>query len=545
MADKSGFSLQSRNPDILTSIANLSNDEVFTPPAFANQMLDTVAEAWAQANDGANIWADSTVTFLDPFTKSGVFLREITRRLSDGLEKDFPDTQKRIDHILTQQVFGVAITELTSLLARRSVYCSKWANGKHSIATEFTKPEGNIWFERTEHSWVGGKERVITVDDDGREVEKTADGSCKFCGTKQKEYDRGLEAETHAYSFIHKEDLNSWLNERFGEDMQFDVIVGNPPYQLGSNGGTRDVPIYQKFVTQAKKLEPRFLAMIIPARWMTSGLGLSSFRKEMLADSRISHLFDYPVSKEVFPSVEVKGGVCYFLRDAANESKCLVRSFRDGESHGPVERDLAEFDVFVRDSRSAPILRKVLSFQEESITSILAVDKEFGWTSNFEGFAENPSDGDVPLHYIRGGRRKVGFISRSQVLKSAGLIDTWKVLTPKAGSDGGQRLPDMVLGKPSIASSPSVCTQSFLFFFVDSAAEAESVDSYLRSRFFRFLVSLRKITQDATRSTYTWVPKQRWDRIWNDNELYAKYNLTDEEIAFVESVIRPMELASE
>lgn len=191
MTEQAGFSLKNRNPDVLTSIANLSNDEVFTPPAFANQMLDTVEEAWAKDNNGSNIWEDKTVTFLDPFTKSGVFLREITRRLSKGLEKQIPDTQERVNHILTKQVFGVAITQLTSLLARRSVYCSKYANGKHSICTEFDTAEGNIWFERTEHSWSGGKEKVITVDADGNEVEKVVDGACKYCGAKQKEYERG------------------------------------------------------------------------------------------------------------------------------------------------------------------------------------------------------------------------------------------------------------------------------------------------------------------------------------------------------------------
>ncbi|HLT68338.1 MAG TPA: restriction endonuclease, partial [Microbacterium sp.] len=136
---KAGFALRGRNPDVLTCIANLSNDEVFTPPEFASRMLDTLAEAWAASNDGASIWEDPTVTFLDPFTKSGVFLREITRRLTDGLAEQIPDLEERVDHILTKQVYGIAITQLTSLLARRSVYCSKDATGKHSIAKSFDR----------------------------------------------------------------------------------------------------------------------------------------------------------------------------------------------------------------------------------------------------------------------------------------------------------------------------------------------------------------------------------------------------------------------
>lgn len=545
MVDKAPFSLRERNPDVLTSIANLSSDEVFTPPSFANQMLDTVEEAWAEVHNGANIWADKTVTFLDPFTKSGVFLREVVRRLSEGLEAEIPDLQERIDHILTKQVFGVAITQLTALLARRSVYCSKLANGPHSIATKFTTPEGNIWFERTEHTWVGGKERVITVDEQGNEVEKTVDGKCKFCGAKQSGYDRGLEVESHAYSFVHAEVLESWVLEKFGEQMQFDVVVGNPPYQLGSDGGTRDVPIYQKFVGQAKLLQPRLLAMVIPSRWMAGGLGLSEFRAEMLSDRRLSRLFDYPVAKDVFPSVEVKGGVCYFLWDSTHDSTCLVSSFREGNQIGPVERALDEFDIFVRDSRALPILRKIISKGDESITSILSVDKEFGWTSNFRAFDDRPRDGYIPIHHVREGSRRIGYIDRSEVTKSSHLVDTWKLMVPKAGSDGGQKIPDIVLGKPYVASAPSVCTQTFLFFFLGSEVEAQHLRSYLSTKFFRFLVSLRKITQDATRSTYKWVPLQDFSKAWTDAELYAKYGLTGDEISFIESMIRPMELDSE
>src|SRR5262249_37008100 len=166
MSEQASFSLRGRNPDILTCIANLSNDEVFTPPEFANRMLDTLTEAWAAANDGADIWANSSVRFLDPCTKSGVFLREITNRLTKGLAAEIPDLQDRVDHILTKQVFCIAITYLTSLLARRSVYCSKHANGKHSIAQSFPRDEGNIWFERMEHTWL--------------------DGQCKFCRVGQK-----------------------------------------------------------------------------------------------------------------------------------------------------------------------------------------------------------------------------------------------------------------------------------------------------------------------------------------------------------------------
>ncbi len=520
MNDQAGFTLRGRNPDVLTCIANLSNDEVFTPPELANRILDTLTEAWAARNNGSNIWADSSVRFLDPCTKSGVFLREITARLIGGLEAEIPDLQARVDHILTQQVFGIGITQLTSLLARRSVYCSKHATGEHSVARNFARDDGNIWFERTEHTW--------------------ANGRCTYCNASQNALDRGAGFETHAYAFIHTDKISDLISKLFGGDMRFDVIIGNPPYQLGSDGGTRDVPIYQRFVEQAKALEPRFLAMVIPSRWMASGLGLNDFRKAMLSDSRIRDLVDYPAASEVFPGVEIKAGVCYFLWDSDHDGLCNVTTVRGSDTVGPLPRDLGEYDVFVRDGRAVSILHKVLAYAEPSINGILARDKEFGWTSNFDGFQGKEHRGDVPIHYIRTMKRGVGFIAREKVTKSVNLIDTWKVLVPQA-YNGGDGVPHPILGKSLIAPSPSVCTQSFLFFYVDSERQAKSLQSYYCTRFFRFLVSVRKITQHATHSTYTWVPMQNWDRTWTDKLLYEKYGLAAEEQAYIESQVRAMD----
>src|ERR1035437_2421773 len=294
MSPQAGFALRGRNPDVLTCIANLSNDEVFTPPEFAKRMRDSLAQAWAADRDGANLWADSTVTFLDPCTKSGVFLREITNRLAEGLANQIPDLQERVNHILTKQVFGIATTYLTSMLARRSVYCSKHAHGEHSIARSFANDSGNIWFERTEHIWVAGR--------------------CKYCGGSRNTFDRGETLETHAYAFIHSDDVKARLAELLGGKMQFDVIIGTPPYQLSDGeggGGTSAVPIYHHFVERAKELNPRYLAMIIPSRWFTGGKGLDGFRDSMLADNRLRSIDDYLGASEVFPGVGLKGGVCY------------------------------------------------------------------------------------------------------------------------------------------------------------------------------------------------------------------------------------------
>ena len=523
MNEPVSFTLRGRNPDVLTCIANLSNDEVFTPPELANSMLDMLAEAWAADHEGASLWADKTVRFLDPFTKSGVFLREISRRLTLGLAQEIPDLQERVNHILTQQVFGIGITRVTSLLARRSVYCSKHANGEHSVARSFDNDSGNIWFERTEHTWAAGK--------------------CTFCGASQAALDRGKAMETHAYAFIHTDNIKTRITELFGAPMQFDVIIGNPPYQLGSDGGTRDVPIYQNFVEQAKTLEPRYLSMVIPSRWMAAGLGLSEFREVMLGDRRMRVLVDYPAASDVFPGVEVKAGVCYFLWDATHDDDCTVTTMRGGDVVGPTKRNLGEYDVFVRDARAMSILRKVVKQGEPSINSILARDKEFGWTSNFDGFHVTHRAGDLPLYYIRKMKRGVGYIARASVTKSAHLIDRWKVLVPQA-FNGGDSMPHQILGKSLIAPSPSVCTQSFLFFSVDCEEEAKSLQSYYTTRLFRFLVSLRKITQHATHSTYKWVPVQDWNRTWTDDALYEKYGITKEERAYIESQVREMILAS-
>ncbi|MFM8279237.1 MAG: Eco57I restriction-modification methylase domain-containing protein [Candidatus Limnocylindrus sp.] len=520
MTTQASFALRVRNPDVLACIASLSSDEVFTPPELAIRMLDTLAEAWAASHGGASIWANKNLRFLDPCAKSGVFLREITARLTTGLAEQIPNLDQRVDHILTKQVFGIGITQITSLLARRSVYCSKLASGRHSIARSFANNNGNIWFERIDHTWQGER--------------------CRHCGAGRSVFERSPGLETHAYAFIHSEDVSALISSMFGEQMRFDVIVGNPPYQLASDGGTRDIPIYNKFVEQAKALSPRYISMVIPSRWMATGLGLNEFRQEMLGDRRIKALVDYPVASEVFSAVEVKAGVCYFLWDASHDGDCLVTTIRGEEVVGPVQRNLGEYDVFVRDARAVTILRKVLAQGEPCVNTILARDKEFGWTSNFDGFHEKARPGDVPIHYIKKSVRGVGYIARREVGKSAHLIDTWKVLVPEAGSDGGQRIPDVVLGKPLIAPAPSVCTQSFLFFCVQSEPEAESVQSYYATRFFRFLVSLRKITQHATHSTYAWVPLQSWDHAWTDAELYAKYGLTTSEQAFVESQIKPM-----
>ncbi len=527
MSAQSRLSLCGRNPDVLTCIANLSSDEVFTPPEFANRMLDTLAFAWADSNGGANIWADKSIRFLDPCAKSGVFLREITARLTVGLAGEMPNLEERVNHVLTNQVFGIAITHLTSLLARRSVYCSKDATGKYSIAKNFNTAAGNIWYERTEHAWVNGR--------------------CDFCGASKKVFDRGEILETHAYAMTHTDDISTRIVELFGGEMQFDVVIGNPPYQIsGGGGGTNDSPIYHQFVRQAIRMEPRFLSMVIPSRWMAGGRGLREFRAEFLGDRRIRTIVDFENAKDVFPTVGIGGGICYFLWDRESPGPCECTYHRNETTVGPHVRALDEYDVFVRDTRAVNILRKVVAANERPFEDLVSGDTPFGLATNFSGYTRDaaPRAGQVRLYANVGTKRVSGAMPRKTINKNSNLIDVWKLFLPVAGSGRERERSgvDLVLGPPIIGEPGSVCTQTYLVAApLSSKAEAQSVASYLRSRLARFLVSLRKPAQHVFRGMYRWVPIQPWDRIWTDSDIYTKYGIAKEERAYIESMIRPME----
>jgi hypothetical protein len=532
MPEPASFALRGRNPDVLTCIANLSNDEVFTPPAFANRMLDTLAEAWATSHGGANLWADPTVRFLDPFTKSGVFLREITRRLTDGLAEELPDLRARVDHILTKQVYGIGITRLTSLLVRRSVYCSKYANGPHSITRAFDSEAGHIWFERVQHTWVHGK--------------------CRFCGASQGTLDRGEDRETHAYAFIHSNDIKTRLAGIFGDTMQFDVIIGNPPYQLSDGGfGTSAAPIYQLFVEQAKALEPRYLTMIIPARWFSGGKGLDEFRESMLNDDRLCSIDDFLSASDVFPGVGLKGGVCYFLSDRDNPGQCRVNTHFKVWPVSTANRPLLEAgaDIFIRFNEGLSILKKVMAVETGRAASLALPEnkrfdplvssrKPFGLETKFKGKVSK-QDGDLLL-YQNGG---TGYIARDSITTGAELIDKWKLFAGYAAPGTGNKdtYPHRIISTPFVGEPGSISSETYLCIGpFDSKNQAESALSYLSCRLTRLLILLHKPSQHVTRKVYTFVPTQAWTQTWADEDLYAKYGITPEEVAFIEKVVRPM-----
>jgi site-specific DNA-methyltransferase (adenine-specific) len=502
------------NPDVLTCIANLSSDEVFTPPQLANRILELLPE---------ELWSDKKATFLDPACKSGVFLREIAKRLDKGLEKQIPDRQKRLNHIFKKQLYGLAITELTALLSRRSVYCSKTANGKYSVCESFDNPEGSIRFGRVEHAWENGR--------------------CVYCGANEENYERGGDLESHAYAFIH-------TDKREGiYDMKFDVIVGNPPYQLSDGGfGESARPIYHLFVEQAKKLNPRYLTMIIPSRWFAGGKGLDGFRDAMLHDDRISHLVDYPKLYDGFPGVKIRAGVSYFLWERGYSGPCSVQTMWDGEPLGPpMQRRLDAYDVLVRRNEAVSILEKVRAYRvggkpEPTLDGRVSSRKPFGFPTNFHGAASRKGlKRPVRLY----GSQRVSWVERAAIERNPAWIDEWKVLMTRVQGTSAA-VETMFLSRPIIAGPGEACTETYVVagrFANEKTANLYA--QYLRTRFVRFLVSLRKATQDAAKGVYAFVPDISLNRRWTDEKLYGRYGLTPEEIAFVESTVKPMDAGDE
>ena len=514
------------NPDVLSCLANLSNDEVFTPPTIANQILDMLP---------AELWSNPDAKFLDPCCKSGVFLREIAKRLIDGLAKKIPDLQERLNHIYSKQLYGIAITELTSMLSRRSVYCSKYANGKYSICDEFKDENGNIVFDHTEHTWENGK--------------------CKFCGASQAEYDRDEALETHAYQFIHG-------NEVF--KMKFDVIIGNPPYQMsvGNDGGnsSKAKSIYHLFVEQALNLQPRYLTMIIPSRWMTrttEGIP-DEWIDRILASNQFRILHDFEASEDCFPGVSIMGGVNYFLWDRDYNGDCEYVYHYLGNPT-PITRsgtlDPNHLGFIIRDPKSHAIIHKIekiegdYSADDSTNFSGLVSPKDFftnkqSLTSSWDKFSDTRDKNFNIKYYLNKQihKKEFGWVAKDQIPKNHQTIPLHKVIIPTANGS-----MDMVLGKPFYGEPNSVCSQTYLVIGYDpekhnfNETQCKNIISYIRTRFFRYLVSIKKKTQNGPRGVYQFVPMQDFNEEWTDEKLYKKYKLTKDEIAFIESMVRPME----
>ena len=518
------------NPDVLSCLANLSNDEVFTPPEVANKMIDLLPK---------ELFENDKTTFLDPCCKSGVFLREIMKRI---LNVNFPNyeekialinekkmnkekltnddmeyekaLQEKIDYVCHYQLYGISITKLTSLLSRRSLYCSKNANSKYSIS-RFDTDYGHIMFVDMKHTFKNGK--------------------CIYCGASESEYGeekRGEELESHAYQFIHDDRILEEFN------MRFDVIIGNPPYQLNDGGGVGSsaVPLYHKFVTQAIKLNPHFLTMIIPSRWFAGGKGLDEFREYMVNNRHIIEIHDFINASDCFPGVEIKGGVCFFLFDRDKEDDCNIITHQNGTIISQMKRPLLEqnSDVFIRYNEAIEIYRKVKC--DKSFSELVETRNPFNVQNNYQDFFDYVKKDGIKI-YMMG--RKLQYLKKSyKVNRNCEAIKKWKVLVAKATGIGDITSDRL---KPFIAEPNSICTETYLMIGpFETKRIAENVISYISTKFFHFMFGLRKITQNTTKDTYKFIPLQDFNKSWSDEELYKKYNLTKDEINYIESMIKPM-----
>lgn len=496
------------NPDVLTCLANLSNDEVFTPPELANQVLDMLPE---------EIWSDPNIKILDPFCKSGVFLREAAKRFIEGLEDVYPNLQERVNHIMHEQLFGIAITEMTSLLSRRSLYCSKYADGKFSVS-HFENPEGNIRFRNLQHTWVRGK--------------------CSYCGASEEGYRRDASLESHAYEFIHANHPERIFN------MKFDVIVGNPPYQLETGGSGRQAkPIYNLFVQQAKKLNPRFLIMIIPSRWFAGGMGMESFRNEMMSDRRITHMVDFANAKDCFPQNSISGGVCYFLWERDAQGICTFTNVQGGERKTS-QRWLNEFNTLVRYNDAVSIIRKVQLHNEISLNGLISPISPFSIPTHIRGKEKPSPEHPIPLLTSKG----ISYINESKVTRKPDSFETYKVAISQTGAEHACE-PDktgmfrVLTSSIRILPPHSACTHSYLVAGpLESEMECHNLISYLQTKFVRFLILQAVSSIHISRQTFSYVPNQTFSKAWSDEELYEKYSLNDEEIRLIESMVKPLEL---
>lgn len=519
-------------PDVLETLAQLPNDDVYTPPKVVTAMLDILPE---------HVWSEPQYTWLDPATKSGIYLREVFKRLMVGLAEWEPDGRVRREHILKNMLHGAATTQINGEIARRTLYQTKNATGtevKDPALTElvvpFDSPDGNIPFVETEHS----------LDKAGK--------FCTVCRAPAKLVRE--RRENFAYSFIH----GTYPTKEVA-DVRFDVIVGNPPYQIGMDDGKGNrtaniTPLYNLFVEKAIAMNPRYLVMITPSRWFAGGKGLDGYRDKMISDRRLRVLVDHPKIFDVFPHAKIRGGVSYFLWDREYEGDCEFSTRIDGRLISATGRDLRDGrGVLVRDNFAAAIVKKISSdpFSEGSLADLVSASDPFGQgiKTNYRGkpgypLADAPFEDSIPLVFAT----KVGYTSPGALERHAEWVADWKVLIPMASSgdtaqDANGRIVDVVLGEPIALAPGSACTQSYLVAGrFGTREETENYAHYLATKFVRFLVLQRKISQHVTPDRFAFVPSVDFTRRWTDEDLYEQYSLTQEQIDYIETSIKPRSL---
>jgi len=519
-------------PDVLETLAQLPNDDVYTPPKVVAAMLDILPE---------HVWSEPDYRWLDPATKSGIYLREVFKRLMVGLAEWQPDGLKRREHILKSMIFGAATTQLNGEIARRTLYQTRDATGVEvkdpsleDLVVHFDYPEGNVPYVETEHV-LDKKQQFCTV--------------CRAPAKLIRE-----RRESFAYSFIH----GTYPTKELAA-MKFDVIVGNPPYQIGMDDGKGNrtaniTPLYNLFVEKAIAMNPRYLVMITPSRWFAGGKGLNEFRDRMIADRRLRVLVDNPKQYDVFPQAEIQGGVSYFLWDRDHDGDCEFATRLGGVTRDVATRDLRDGEgVVLRDNYAAAIVGKVTKHPSADgfLGEIVSPMDPFGQglKTNYGGkpglpLSVEPQPGMIPLIFAT----KVAYTSPAALERRHEWLERWKVLLPMAYNGGRQFGPngevvETVIGEPIALAPGSACTQSYLVagHFGDPE-QAENYAHYLSTKFVRFLVLQRKISQHVTPDRFAFVPIVDFSQRWTDLDLYSRFELAPEEIAYIEASIKPRSL---
>ena len=321
------------------------------------------------------------------------------------------------------------------------------------------------------------------------------------------------------------------------------MIIGNPPYQLSTGSDTAQaIPLYHKFVETAKRLNPRFLTMIIPSRWYAGGMGLDDFRHGMLNDGKISHLVDYKKASDCFPGVNIGGGVCYFLWRNDHNGPCVVTNIHDSITTQAI-RPLNEFNIFVKYNQAVSIIKKVRAFKEDVLSAAVSSISPFGISTKIRGVETINHIDRYALHSSKG----VTYVSIKEIPKGSELINRYKVLLSqlipgKAGEIGGDGKHPVFASTIKVIGPNEVCSHSYLAIgSFGTYDEANNLLSYLKTSFVRFLVYMCVSSIHLTKNTFQFVPMQDFSKSWTDEELYKKYGLKEDDIAFIESMIRPME----
>ena len=373
-----------------------------------------------------------------------------------------------------------------------------------------------------------------------RQVEKRANIKAEMLIERATEDQEALIEELKSIGF--------WKGNTSKQKMNFNAIVGNPPYQVNI-GVTKDdyaIPVYNTFVDLGRKISPSFLSLIMPARWYAGGRGLDDFRSSMLSDKRIVSLHDFPDSSDCFPSVNIRGGVCYFLWDNQYKGECNISTHTGNKVVGPIIRPLLEDgnDTFIRYNQAIPILKKVLDSDAATFNELVSSQTPFGLISSYKGEIIKHSSSDLILYksgHEMEHRGQTAYVPYDKLTRGFDYINVHKVYLGEASSSTGI-FPHAIITQPFYGEPGSVCTQSYLVIGpFESKDICMNVISYMKTKLFRFMVLLRKNTQHNMAHVFKYVPQQDFSKPWTDEELYNKYDIDLFEREYIESLIKPME----